>query len=142
MRTRNRPHTIESLLEVAKPDGECLIWQGATLRNGYGAVTLMGQHTTAHRAMYLLVHGAIPEGIEIDHKCNNRSCINPEHIHAVTHAENMRLSLERRTQCRAGHEWTEQNTYIGLVRRKQGGTRLQRYCRECRKLYQRLRRTT
>lgn len=142
MRTRNRPHTVESLPAVTQPDGECLVWQGATRGNGYGAVTFMGKQTTVHRAMYMLVNGAIPDGMEVDHKCSNRGCINPEHLHVVTHEENMRLGLERRTHCRAGHEWTEENTYLGMVQRKQGGTRLQRYCRECRKLYQRQLRTS
>ena len=38
------------------------------------------------------------------------------------------------THCRAGHEWTDENTYLGTVKRKQGGTRIQKYCRECRRL--------
>ena len=137
MRTRNRPHTVESLLSLTIPDGDCLIWQGTSRSNGYGAVTFKGTQTTPHRAMYLLAHGEIPDGMEVDHVCNNRACINPAHLQLVSHAENMRLGLERRTHCRAGHEWTEESTYLAVVQRKQGGTRMQRYCRECRKLYQR-----
>lgn len=43
------------------------------------------------------------------------------------------VSQKDRTHCREGHEWTEENTYITEVKRKQGGTRMQRFCRECRK---------
>lgn len=44
--------------------------------------------------------------------------------------------IQERTTCKAGHEWTDKNTYIANVKRKQGGTRIQRYCRICRALAQ------
>jgi hypothetical protein len=132
MRTRNKPHTVDSLMELTKPDGQCLVWQGVSRVHGYGITTHMGTQTTTHRVMYMLSHGAIPSGMEIDHTCNNRGCINPDHLQLVTHKENMRLGAERRTHCKAGHEWNETNTYMTAVKRKQGGMRMQRYCRICR----------
>lgn len=97
----------------------------------------MGTQTTTHRVMYQLTTGQpLPPGMEVDHTCNNRLCINPAHLQAVSHADNMRLGRERRTHCRAGHEWNDDNTYIATVKRKQGGTREQRYCRMCRAIMQ------
>lgn len=137
MRTRNKPHTTQSLLDNTSPDGECLIWQGAGKPNGYGVAVYRGKQTTVHRIMYQLHnHTELEVGIEIDHNCNNRRCINPEHLEAVTHQENMKRGIERRTHCRAGHEWNEDNTYLAIVKRKQGGTRYQRYCRVCRAKHQ------
>lgn len=134
MLIRNTHHTEGSLLELTKPEGDCLIWQGTKRDNGYGVTVYKGVQTTTHRVMYQIVHNKIlPNDMEVDHTCNNRDCINPLHLREVTHAENMRLSAERRTTCREGHEWTEENTYITEVKRKQGGTRMQRFCRECRK---------
>ena len=129
---RNKPHTAQSLLERTTHIGECDIWQGANKSNGYGVAVYKGKQTTVHRVMYMLVHGAIPDGYEVDHTCNNRACINPNHLQAVTHQENMYLGATRRKQCKAGHEWNDKNTYITQVKRKQGGYRTQRYCRVCR----------
>jgi hypothetical protein len=137
MRTRNKPHTVQSLLELTSPDGECLVWRSTTRSNGYGVTTFMGKQTTTHRVMYQLFHNCeVPTDMEIDHTCNNRACINPDHLEMVSHAENMRRGLERRTHCKAGHEWNEENTYLAVVTRKQGGTRTQRYCRICRAKHQ------
>ena len=133
MLTRNQPHTMESLLARTVQSGDCLLWQGATLRSGYGVARYMGKQTTAHRISLSLHTGqAIPTGMEVDHTCGNRTCINPEHLQLVSHAENMKLGRNRRSTCRAGHAWSEENTYWSTVKRKQGGTRLQRFCRACR----------
>lgn len=137
MRTRNKPHTVESLLELTVPHGDCLLWQGASRTNGYGVTVYRGTQTTTHRIMYQLYIGeTLPDGMEVDHKCNNRLCINPDHLQAVSHAENMRLGATRRTHCKAGHEWNDENTYIATVMRKQGGFREQRFCRVCRAKHQ------
>lgn len=135
MHTRNQPHTVCSLLERATPAGDCLIWQGAKRSNGYGVTVYIGTQTTTHRVIYTLIHGALPKGVEVDHKCNRRDCINPEHLQAVTHKTNMRLAAKRRDTCRAGHPWTEENTYTTMVKYK-SGTRKQRYCRACRAKHQ------
>ena len=136
MYKRNTPHTADSLLARTKKKGTCLVWQGATTSSGYGVTTYYGHQTTAHRIMATLVHGEIPRGHEVHHTCRNRACINPAHLEIVSHAENLAMDREARTTCRAGHPWDEDNTYLAVVTRKQGGTRTQRYCRKCRAEYQ------
>lgn len=107
---------------------ECWPWTGATTPKGYGHMGWRedGRRVDeyAHRVAYQLERGAIPEGLEIDHKCGVRSCCNPAHLEAVTHAENVRRgSKARQTHCHRGHEFTPENTRV-----KRNGTR---DCRAC-----------
>lgn len=67
----------------------CWIWQGADSGRGYGHVWIDGQHRYAHRAAWEAAYGPIPHGMEIDHKCRVRACINPDHLRAATKAQNM-----------------------------------------------------
>lgn len=67
----------------------CWIWQLGSL-NGYGKVTRNGKQMGAHRAYYEEYIGPIPAGMQIDHLCRVPSCVNPEHLEAVTQAENGR----------------------------------------------------
>lgn len=68
----------------------CWLWTGGT-RGGYGRLKLTDYGTMeAHRASYELHKGKIPEGMQLDHLCRNRSCINPDHLEPVTLQENIR----------------------------------------------------
>lgn len=62
---------------------------------GYSYISLMGVSIKAHRAAYAAVHGEIPDGVMIRHTCDNRRCMNPEHLVAGTHDDNMRDMKER-----------------------------------------------
>jgi hypothetical protein len=89
-----------------------------------------------HRLMYESFIGDIPEDLEIDHLCEVTSCINPEHLEAVTHRENtIRGGVgnwqRATTECPKGHAYDNINTYFHP---KDG----RRFCRECAKLRMRI----
>lgn len=69
------------------PDA-CWPWRGSHTKQGYA----LGSRTTASREVYEELRGPIPKGMEIDHLCRNRGCVNPKHLETVTHRENIRRS--------------------------------------------------
>jgi len=101
--------------KVRKTD-DCWEWTGYRQSGGYGRLYLQGGVALAHRFSYGLLVGEIPQGLEIDHLCRNTSCVNPDHLEAVTHQENMMRSANGyglTGKCRPmGHEMTAKNTYI------------------------------
>ncbi len=73
----------------------CWIWtQVPKTKAGYCRVQLRGVSVLAHRAMYEQEVGPIPKGLTIDHLCKQTSCVNPEHLEAVTHAVNNQRGLQ------------------------------------------------
>lgn len=82
---------------------DCILWTGAKYSSGYGQHRYEGKRTGAHRVAWMKANGAIPAGLEIDHLCNVRLCVNVEHMQLVTRAENMRLKAERQKVCKRGH---------------------------------------
>lgn len=110
-----KPKPIEDRFwQKVKENSEtgCWEWQGA-LSNGYGAIGhgTRDKHTMyqAHRWAYEYVVAKIPEGLQIDHLCRNRRCVNPAHLEPVTIRENLRRGNgwaglhARKTHCPAGH---------------------------------------
>lgn len=121
---------------VRDPETGCWIWAGATNGVGYGVFFLRGQRHYAHRFTYSQVAGPIPAGLVIDHLCRTTLCCNPEHLEAVTQAENVRRSplIGAKTHCKAGHAFDDENTYITPA-----GARCCRACRRCRQVDRRRR---
>lgn len=76
--------------------------------NGYVYLTVGGKKVYAHRRAYESAYGPIPDGLVVRHKCDNRRCINPEHLETGTHADNSQDMVER-GRCRPGHNPGERN---------------------------------
>lgn len=110
---------------VAGPGG-CVLWCGSKTRTGYGQIGVAGRLLSVHRVSYQAFHGPIPAGLEVDHICRVRHCVNPSHLQAITHAENLRRAIVKpHSHCRKGHQFTRANTYL----RPDGW----RECKECKR---------
>ena len=113
----------------------CWIWTGTTAGSGYGSFYVEGGRAGrvrmyAHRWSYEQGKRPIPDGMELDHLCRVRRCVNPDHLEPVTHAENHRRRSGVRhgpydvgDSCKRGHPRTPENTGIN----SQGA----RFCRPC-----------
>lgn len=93
----------------------CWIWTG-TIEDGYGRITQQG-FRRAHVLYYVKAKGPVPEGLEIDHLCRNRACVNPDHLEAVPRQVNVQRGYKARgkpTHCKHGHEFTPRNTIVSV----------------------------
>ena len=106
----------------------CWEWLAGKDPSGYGSVRWEGRTRGAHRVAYEVLVGPVPDGLELDHLCRNRACINPAHLEPVTRRENVRRGFgpagicARRTHCPRGHAYDQPNTLL---------YRGKRYCRAC-----------
>lgn len=107
---------IERLWTKVNKTDTCWLWTDAPNNTRYGVFAYQGTSTSAHRATYSLIKGAIPDGLVLDHLCRVRLCVNPDHLEPVTVQENRRRSLP--TICIRGHELTPENTWTGKHNRR------------------------
>lgn len=112
--------------------GECWLWKGPLQKHGYGAIG----GRLAHRVAYELLKGPIPEGLQLDHLCRVRPCVNPEHLEPVTPKTNCLRGFgpgglnAQKTHCPRGHEYSDANTYVRTGRLPARG------CRACNRIAQ------
>ena len=117
---REKDPMLRFMLKVEKTN-YCWNYTGHN-DNGYGRFWYKGKGTLAHRWIYENQVGAIPKGMQIDHLCNNRRCVNIKHLEVVDNKEQQKRRSLKQTHCKNGHEFTYNNVYLYNNKRN---------CRKC-----------
>lgn len=123
------------------PETGCWVWMGACNNIGYGNMWVRGRSAVAHRISYCHHVGPIPDGLDLDHLCRVRNCVNPAHLEPVTRRENIlrgtgpQVAAEKnwaKTHCTRGHPYSGDNLYFDAKNKK-------RQCHACRLIAQKKR---
>lgn len=113
----------------------CWVWDGSLSPEGYGKLTVNRRTSYAHRVAYERYVGPIQRGLQLDHLCRVRCCVNPSHLEPVTQRMNAlrgacgdvtRDRHAKKCACKSGHEFTAENTYFYI----RSGYKC-RVCKQC-----------
>lgn len=88
--------------KVDKTEGGCWIWQATISTWGYGQFWAYGRIIGAHRFAWQLIHGPIEKGMDLDHICHRKSCVNPEHLRIATRKQNSENQRGPQSNSRSG----------------------------------------
>jgi hypothetical protein len=130
-------NVVERFWAKVDTASDCWAWLGY-LSEGYGTFHVAGRPIPAHRFAYQLIVGPIPQGLQLDHLCRNRRCVNPAHLEPVTRRVNILRGESptalnaAKTHCDHGHELVGANVYVTY--------RGRRHCRACHREEERARR--
>lgn len=110
---------LTKIIKTSDPNS-CWLWTGCISPQGYGQFSLNKHRWQAHIAAWHLLKGPVPDGICVLHKCNTRSCVNPDHLYLGTQADNARDLINtgykppgrQKNYCKHGHEFSGDNVYL------------------------------
>ncbi len=126
------PHSNRFWEKVDRQSLGCWLWTAATSVYGYGLFFHEKKSRRAHRVGYELIKGKIPKGMQLDHLCRVRNCVNPDHLEIVDNKENVRRGMApqginyRKTHCIRDHELSGENLKV---------TKNGRECKKCRRIF-------
>lgn len=106
---------------IPEPNSGCWLWLGGTNAKGYAHFKYDNVQRRANRFSWEAHKGPIPDGLHVLHSCDNRLCVNPDHLFLGTNQDNVDDKIKKgragqnaqalKTHCPRGHEYTEENTY-------------------------------
>lgn len=126
----DRSPSVRFAAKTVRDENGCVVWIGGLGSGGYGKFYVDGAMVLAHRWAWENAHGRpVPKGLDLDHLCRNRACVNPDHLEPVTRRVNTLRGVgptainAEKAECPSGHPYSGSNLYVNPY----GG----RECRAC-----------